>query len=831
MFASRTICSRCSSQLRSAAVPRLAIAARFATLADAPDSHPHQPHHSHRPARTRSAAFKDTSQDPAVALFNDVVSPAAAADDQDLAPPVLSELELVAKLDKLTQRDLSLKDEYDAFRSEIWPSVREMRGQVSKPIYLAVTLLLGKFRSHVASVGTIPGISVEISKMYGVLGKWDPVIRNDLVLGLCLVLRERKNPSSVRGVLMDELVTLWKHISQLKRTGEALQEPRFVLPSAQDLLKDLNRRSKKLPADEVRALTTQRAFSSIFLLFPPSQAEAMLPGLLATVAVLSDMRYSSSILQTEAAPLLNLVRLVVSKLGGLTEDDVTEIFKKKSEFSMPKQNKLRGYVLSQLPYMTKMLLYQSDKWQNGLDTSVDPEMARQVGLSNFHKQLQVAYRSRNTGAVISIWQNLNSSLQDHPKLRQAIRDDPHFLDYWIFVWCGIRRAGRVQETIELMKELGIEPTVKTYTSMLHGWKMCKDLAKIEALWGQLVQSGAKLDLVIWTERISALIEGGRPELGVKALGEMVETWKKAVREDRQEDAVEPTIAAVNAAFTGLIRHGDHQQAHEVLAWAGSEGFLPDIRTYNILIRESLRADHHEETRDLLRVMKEQKVQPDSATFTILLEGAISQIGEHSTVEEQLQAVSQVFEDMEDANLKPNQETYAKMLYAVTGLPNVSDEAVAAVQNHMRGRGLTVTPQMVTILVERELTHNPPDIGAIQQLLRDHNLKSTDQGDQTLWERVMSAHAIAGDPVEAMAIFDSLADAGRPVTSLPCLTDMMRAVVEKRDQQAAQRIVDVTLAYTRERGEENDRYWRHHFWYLARENGLLHGAKLPHQLMS
>ncbi|KAK7402640.1 hypothetical protein QQX98_011620 [Neonectria punicea] len=834
MFASRTICSRCSSQLRAVAVPRLGIAARFATQADSAHSHPQHPStHSHEPARTRPSAFDErskSSQDSAMALFHDVVSPGPdVSAGEDPAQPVLSELELLAKLDKLTQRNLSLKDEYDAFRQEIWPSIEMMRGQVPKALYNAVTLRLARFRTYVASLGTHSGIAVEISRMYGAIGRWDPVIRNDLVLGLCVFLQDRKNPTRIRGAAMKELITLWKHISQLKRTGEALQEPRFVFPSAQDVLKDLNRRPKNVPAEEVRSLNTQRALASIFLLFPPPQAEAMLPGLLATIAVLADMRYSSLSLQTEAAPLLNLVRLVISKLGGLIEDDVSEIFKKKSEFAMPRQNKLRGYVVLQVPYITKMLLYQSDNWQNGLNTSMDPGMAKQVDLSTFHRQLQVAYGSRNTGAVLSIWQNLNSSLQDHPRLRQAIQDDPHFLDYWMFVWCGVRRAGRVQETIELMKELGIEPTIKTYTSMMHGWKICKDLAKIEALWGQLIRSGVKLDLVIWTERISALIEGGRPELGVKALGEMVGTWKKAVKEGRQADAVEPTIAAVNAAFTGLIRHGDHQQAHEVLQWAGREGFLPDIRTYNILIRESLRADHHEDVRELLRVMKDQDIQPNSATFTILLEGAISRIGEHSSVEEQLQAVNQVFEDMEAANLKPNLETYGKMLYAVTGLPNVSDEAIATVQAHMRGRGLNVTPYMVTILVERVLAHDPPDIKAIVQLLRDHNIKGINQGDQTLWERVMSAHAIAGDPAEAMAIFDKLADAGRSVTSLPCLTDVIRAMVKKGDRQAAQRIVDVTLAHTQERGGENDRYWRHHFWYLARENGLLQGAKLPPSL--
>ncbi|KAL6399012.1 hypothetical protein AUP68_17548 [Ilyonectria robusta] len=841
MYASRTVCSRCSSQLRSVAVQRLGVAARFATLADSPDSSRPPPGQGNefeaprRPTRSRPDPFKEpakASQDPALALFNDVVSPAVNDSNRDLAErPVLSELEVVAKVNELIKKGLSLKAEYQLFQKDIWPHIKEMRGQVPVPIYNAAALVLSKMCTQLAWVNDTSGISVELSEMYGILGRWDPQIRNDLVLTLCFVLTEVKNPTRRRSALMNELITLWKHISQLKRPSELLQEPRFALPSTQSVLEDLNRRQPKVPGEELRPLTLDRALASIFLMFSPPQAESLLPGLLTTVAVLSDMRFSGVGIQTEAAPLLNLVRLVLAKLKfGLNEAEINEIFKLKGRYPMAKQQMLRAYVIKQLPYMTKMLLYKSDQWQGGLDTAMDPEMAKAMDLSIFHKQLRVAYRSRNTGAILAIWQNLISCLRDYPRLGQDIRDDPHFLDFWIFVWCGVRRANRVQDTMDLMKELGIQPTVKTYTAMLHGWKMCKDLGKIEALWSQLVQSGMKLDVIIWTERISALIDGGRSQEGVDALVEMVTTWKQAVKQGRQAHAVEPTIAVVNAAFNGLLRLGDPQKANQVLSWAGQEGFMPDIRTYNILIRESLRADDPEDAKDLLRSMKNQGVQPDAATFTVLLEGVIGRMGDEATPEEQVQAVDQVFADIESANLVPNQETYGKMLYSVAGLPNGSEEAIAAVQAHMRGKGITVTAHMVTILVERALSRDPPDIHAVRDLLREHKLKTVDQGDQTLWERVMSAFSVAREPAEALAIFDELADAGRPVTSLPCLLDLVRMLVERGDLQDAERVVGVALAHKLKSKEEfNNRYWRHHFWYMAKENGLLKTADLPEAL--
>ncbi|KAH7144556.1 hypothetical protein B0J13DRAFT_623091 [Dactylonectria estremocensis] len=830
---------KCSSQLRSVAVQRLGVAARFATLADPPDQSQSPQRHPNGSFQSRLATFNETakgSQDPALALFNDVVSPAAnESPSGDLAERrVLGELEIVAKIDELLKKNLTLKGEYNAFRKDIWPHVKEMRGQVPMPIYNAVCVILARMRTQLSWVGEASGISLEVAEMYSDLGRFDLKLRNDLVMNLCYNITQVKRPTQQRQALLKQLITLWKHISQLKRASEAQEGPRFALPSTQDVLEDLDRRPD-LPEDQIRPITLERALASLFLAFPPPQAATILPALLSTVAVLSDGRYSGQTRRIEAAPLLNLVRLALSRLGSLgskiNEENVGEIFKLKSRFPFKKQQILQAYVVEQLGFITKMLLYKSDEWQGGLDLSMDPELAKIMGLSTFHKQLRVAYGSRNTGAILSIWQNMISCLRDYPRLGEEIRNDPHFLDFWVFVWCGVRRANRVQETMDLMNELGIQPTVKTYTSMLHGWKLCKDTAKIEALWGQLVQSGLKLDVIIWTARISALIDGGRPQEGINALIQMVTTWKNAVKSGHEADVVEPTIAVVNAAFNGLLRLGDPQKANEVLAWAGREGFMPDVRTYNILLRESLRSDDSESAKDLLRSMRNQNIEPDSATFTILLEGVISRMGDNASPEEQVLAVDQVFADIESAKLKPNQETYAKMLYSVARLPNGSEEAIAAVQAHMVSKGMKVTAYMVTILIERALSLNPPNIDAVRELLHKHKLKSVDQGDQTLWERVVSAYSVAGEQDEALAIFDELANAGRPVTSLPCLLDLVRMLLERQDREAAERVVGVVLAHKLKSSEAfNNRYWRHHFWYLARENGLLNRADLPEEVI-
>jgi hypothetical protein len=105
---------------------------------------------------------------------------------------------------------------------------------------------------------------------------------------------------------------------------------------------------------------------------------------------------------------------------------------------------------------------------------------------------------------------------------------------------------------------------------------------------------------------------------------------------------------------------------------------------------------------------------------------------------------------------------------------------------------------------------------------------------------MSAYAVTGDISSAMGLFHELARAGRPVTSLPCLTDLLKALLGENSAEAgadARQVVSVVLGHKLKRAAAEEslgrdaRYWRHHFWYLARENGLIDWGDVPAVLES
>lgn len=772
-------------------------------------------------------AFGDKKQpddDPALALFKEVVSPKDAVDTTTTntttsvtsSMSILNELEIVDSINNTMKTRWSMDKQYRIFQDEIWPSIKALEGHIPKPIYMAALELLRRQRDYMLENGHYHN-SLDVAEKYSALGSYDLSIRNDLILNICCRTVLVKNSSRDRALIRTELLNLWKHVSRLKRPSEVGQFLRFALPSVTEVLKDTeNVKSDASPKEQAA-----RALASMFLQFPPPQAQDILPALLATTAISSDKRYAGTAFTSMLSPLFLLVKAVLSKFR-ISQADVEAMFSRPSSVPSARLTELQEYVLNQWPTAVKTV----SEVRGTKQIHHDPEAHRT--LNNFHKQLRTAYRGRDKGAIGSIWYEMTAKLQDSPAFKVELAQDPDYLDFWVFVWCAIRRPARVQETINLMKSFGLEPTVRTYTSMMHGWKMCKDIAKIEMLWDQLVKSGTKLDSVIWTERVSALIELGQHQKGLEALSELVEDWKRAVKKGNTDQAVEPSIETINAAFKGLL-HTDPKAAHELLGWAAKQGLEPNTRTYNILIRETLRLGHREEVEQLLRSMQKHDIETDSATFTILLEAVIGSM-QDASAEEQVAAIKSVFSDIEQAGLKPNLETYGKMLYALDGLPNCSDDVISALQQHMRqsGFGSVLTPHMITILIERALRHNPPDINKVRSLLKENNLTSVATGDQTLWERVTTAHAISGNIQEAMAIFDDLATSGRPVTSLSCLTELMQALLGHRDMESAQRVVDVVLKHKlhdKEHKGANQRYWRHHFWYLAQHNGLVDGQKL------
>lgn len=450
-----------------------------------------------------------------------------------------------------------------------------------------------------------------------------------------------------------------------------------------------------------------------------------------------------------------------------------------------------------------------------------------------HKRLRKAYQERNKPGVQTIWAEFYQKQAGNAGLRSAIQARPELMDFFIFIACALRLDYEYKSAVEMMAKLHIPLTLKTYTSMMHGWRLCKDTRKIDALWNQLESANVRLDVPIWTERLAAYILKGKTGACVAALAQLQKQWNDAVQSNTIEEsgAVQPSIEMVNACIKGILEI-DPPAAKVLLSWAHNNGIKADISTHNIILRRAFAAGP-DDVAWIMDMMEKNGVEPNQATFIILIEEMLA-LTSHDSPEAQVEAVNQVFADLARSNFALTSELYAKALHAVASLANASDAAVDAVLAHLQHQNVRVNPYMVTILIERSLQRAPRSFAPIEALLQRHGMADTSRGDQTLWERVIRAAALTGEPYVALARFDELAAAERPVTSLPCLNELLRALVAEGDRDNARRVVDSVLhnkmVAQAQRGSHEDmddaRFWKHHFWYIAKENNLLDETNMP-----
>jgi hypothetical protein len=852
MSASRTLCSRCTSHLASSIPKRPAAVARLTTLVESHET-PKPTATVVRGANSQRTRISQPDGKPGelsrqrklprkqpvdhIALFNEIVSKydentgisKSSAGNALENKATLESWEITAIINDLKrQKEKPVAERNRVLREEIWPHVFALGQPLPKQLYLLTNEIINMI-SHQMVVKHYfeAGAYTSLLRMSLLLGSRDLQLANKMIVGLCTVI-QLETDYTRRNSALSEMVDLWKMVSQMGRPSQRYRDLRFVFPSPEELVKDIKALQEKKPKYKPTSLAvdnTTKAFSAIFNQHEITRIKAIIPAVLSTMAVMSDSTLLRPRRLQIAAPFLEVVQVAL-KYAKVDNAYIDKFLC--DSIDIPVQDTTRLRVLAGKSWSHKVLdfLTRPDaSWRQGLESRSAVDL-----LANFQRQARQAHKADNVRAIISIWQDLMSASEDKPKLIIQMRENPDFLDYWHFLWCATRRPEMLQETSDLMSRIGLEPTLRTYTAMMNGWKISKDAEKIEALWGMLINAKVKLDTHAWTERISGLIELGKPEDGIAALVNMFKLWKDAVSRRAPHEAVQPTIEVFNGAFRGLIRR-DKKAAYEVLEWAGREGIKPDVRTYNIILRETFREkEDHAGVQNLLKGMAAQGIEPDNATFTIILEEVLGSLV-HATAAEQVAAVNTVFADIEGAGLQTNMEMYGKMLFAVSSLSNGSEEAIEAVQKHMRQHGHpSFSPHMVLILIDRYLQRGLHDSTAIQKLLEKHGLTGIDTGDQRLWEHVLSAFAMTGDTARALAIYDELRQAGRPPTRLFCLRDLLIGLIEDRRMDDAKRVVDEVLQELLSREEEvNERRWHHYFWHLAHAHGLLDMTKEPFAL--
>jgi pentatricopeptide repeat protein len=461
--------------------------------------------------------------------------------------------------------------------------------------------------------------------------------------------------------------------------------------------------------------------------------------------------------------------------------------------------------------------------------------AGQISYAAWHKRLDFLFASNDKTGLLACWDELVNPRND-PNRPAKLRQLPELFDFIIYQCCSKYGAGRgpyrdLNEKATLyMKSIGLQPTLKTFTAMMEGWKVARRFDRINALWNQLTASKVVLDQHIWSSRISACGALGQPYDGVRALEQMHQLWADAQTSKDpavRAAAVRPGTASVNAAVSGLLRADNLDAVQVVLAWAAEKKIEPDVYTYNTMLAYMIKRGQAEEADRLLASMKARGVSPDGATFTIILDTAMVEINAQ-TPDQQRATIARIFEDMQACGLTPNLETYAKMLHVVVRRDDDApvarghtDTAIEAILAHLRRAGQQLSPEICTILFEFHAARGTPrDHEAIRALIAERRTRTRFLPDRVFWETVMRHFVHQGDVRAALDVFYDMDDWGI-WPALPVMEHILRALVRDSQWEDARRVVETVRAQPRPAASDpGGRYWKYAFWAVAREHGLM-----------
>lgn len=593
---------------------------------------------------------------------------------------------------------------------------------------------------------------------------------------------------------------------------------------------DVQKWSLRFPQlDEAQLLKyarTGEAMKAINMLFPHIKGNDFLPIrplAIASFVVLADPAHSSLGAQEKAKPFLDSMGKVLAAVP---------IWKTGLQGIFAEHPDVLAYVLSRWDSVVSQLR-QTDRPKHRPQKIVSkPDVNQHGGPSDRHimQKVNTALGMGDSDAAEAAWARFWGPEAVLSEERKAeLQDMVHVFHHFITAFTALHRPQRALEVWESMTRIGAQPTVKTWTSLIEGCRRSKNAVGIENVWRKLLASGIEVDEAAWSARVVGLISCGEPEAGLRALDEMLHQSKL-------------TIAPVNAAVAALIRLNAMSAARKVLDWASQNSIEPDIMTFNTLLRPLVVQGNAAQIESLLKIMKEKGVEPDAATYTVLLEGII---GSSKDVDpaEQVKSVNDLFEQMDAAGVEANMQTFARMVYLLLGEPGANSyEAVGAIREHIQRKGLRMSTQMHTILLDHYFGLDPPDLAAVEDLMNKEGLKwrmFLQRGlDKVFWERVIKGYALAGETDRAFEIFEQVNNIGSAMT-LDTLATLLRSLVKTGKMEEARKTVEIVKkhrqnSYVNSNGEteglaggrqtRRGRYWRHRFWAYAVECGLLSPAE-------
>ncbi|KAB5558710.1 hypothetical protein GE09DRAFT_123170 [Coniochaeta sp. 2T2.1] len=769
----------------------------------------------------------------AVAVFKNVVDGKDKQEDGPTSTDSLVTIELyksVATLEEmLSNPDVSTGACFRYFHSQVYARIRRQHAQVPRILrdMVGKELITRVSREKAADFDAkdLPSVTL-ISQIFLELGLFAPdawaTLNTALLNHLCSISASPQDYTTIeayetsmarRDTLLHDLIGAWRVFNVPPFVGARAGEGGKTASSAR--LPTLGRRRHM--ANNASQGKDTVTVSALFPHYHPRALRLTVPAAIATYVMLVD-------------PINRTNRMFRHEIGHFVDDMTTALHHNRP--SKDELDTMYGQYPALLKYITERWavvetqLDEQLKFQDTVEEAEEGQNNQQT--KRIHRKLGQAWNTRNPKILNRAWEEFWGTYARPPDSKlQLCRDNPELFNYFIMAYMAMRQPSRAIEVWNSMVSIGIEPTIKTWTSMIDGCKRANNLIGLRNVWEKLLSAKVQLDTVIWTARVAGLIQLGSPEEGLAALDEMARIWKANEQlplAKRNPAAVKPTVQPVNAALAGLQRleRLSPGVTSGLLSWAAKQDIAPDIYTFNTLLRPLIREGRDNEVQAILKTMERQNLKADVATFTILLEGALYDIAEQAP-QEQVRTVKTLLRNMHDAGVKANMQLYAKMIYLLLEQGDQTQEPVKAVLAHIWGQGQELTSHIYTMLAEHYFSRQPPDSDAVTALIENRRLHDNRDIDWVFWEQVIFGYCQVNDVGRAMRIFDIMEESGSKI-SLSTLYELLLVLGRSGQTSSVARVIDFARkAKAKDPLEEHmsgDKPSRNHrFWHLAEEYGF------------
>ncbi|GAB2298510.1 hypothetical protein Dimus_032573 [Dionaea muscipula] len=171
---------------------------------------------------------------------------------------------------------------------------------------------------------------------------------------------------------------------------------------------------------------------------------------------------------------------------------------------------------------------------------------------------------------------------------------------------GWKSAEEAEEFLEEMKEMGVEPDIVTYNSLIDVYCKNMELEKAYRVFDSIHDQGMSPDVITYTTLIGGLGLAGQPDKARDLLREM------------KEAGCYPDVAAYNAAIRNFCiakRLGDGYQLMDEMV---EKGLNPNSSTFNLFFRVFYWSNDLKSAWELYMRMKEAGCLPNTQSCMFLI---------------------------------------------------------------------------------------------------------------------------------------------------------------------------------------------------------------------